>query len=648
MGPDGFAGGEGGGDQVTRPTFAFGFVVLAIAGMPCLNAPAVLAWQQTRDVTGAPAQPADQTAQLSGRVLDAPVEGRPVRRAIVTLTGASIPAGRSAITDDAGRFTFAGVPPGDYTVKASRPAFLETAFGASRPGRPGTPIALAAGQPATDVTVVLAHGSAIEGLLRDTAGDPAPGMRVEAIRLSRNAQGERGERAGVAFTDDRGIYRLYGLPAGDYVLVATPSVVVGGLGEIGAPSEAEIDAVFAGLNRRAGGVTPPVAPQAPAPRGDAPTEPPARRGYSTPATYYPGTVSSGEAVRLTLGANDERIGADFAMKLSSAATVSGSIVSTAGQQLPQVMVQIRAFGLELPVFGGSISGGPSVTQNRGDGTFRIANVPPGRYRVSARSLGAPGSPTTSISAGGAVPPPGAGGGPVLWAETDIQVTGADLGGVTLTLQSAPRLSGRIVSAAASPKPPAASAVRVQLEPVSLPGEPSNGLTAPLAAQARADGTFEFSAVIPGAYRMTASGAAGWWPRSAELASRDLLDELVIVRGDSLTGVTLTMSDKRPSVSGTLSTPAGRPASGYFLVAFPADRAAWRWPSRRIMSTRPATSGAFEFTDLPPGEYRVAVLTDLDAADLGDPAFLDTLAAAAVTVILGEGERKTQDLRIGRE
>ena len=645
MGPDGFADGEDGGDQVTRPAFVC--VALAIACMLWLNAPAVLARQQARDATGTPAAPAEQTAQISGRVLGAPGEGRPVRRAIVTLNGAAIPAGRSAITDDEGRFAFAGLPAGDYTVKASRPAFLETAFGASRPGRPGTPISLAAGQRATDVTVLLPHGSAIEGRLRDTAGDAAPGMRVEAIRLSRNAQGERGERAGVAFTDDRGIYRLYGLPAGDYVLVATPSVVVGGLGEIGAPGDAEIDAVFAALNRRAGGIAPPVSPAAPAPRPDAPTQPPARRGYSTPATYYPGTVSSGEAVRLTLGAGDERVGVDFAMKLSNAATVSGSIVSIGGQPLPQVMVQIRPFGPELPVFGGSISGGPSVTHNRGDGTFRIANVPPGRYRVVARSLGAPGSPTTSISAGGAVPPPGANGGPVLWAEADIQVTGDDLGGVTLTLQPAPRVAGRIAFPSTA-KPPAASGVRVQLEPMSVPGEPSNGLTAPLTAQARADGTFEFSAVIPGAYRMTATGPAGWWPRSAELASRDLLDELVIVRGDSLAGVTLTMSDRRPSVSGTLSTPTGHPASGYFVVAVPADRAAWRWPSRRLVSTRPATNGLFELTDLPPGEYRLAVLTDLDAADLGAPAFLETLAGAAVTVVLGEGERRTQDLRIGRE
>ena len=66
----------------------------------------------------------------------------------------------------------------------------------------------------------------------------------------------------------------------------------------------------------------------------------------------------------------------------------------------------------------------------------------------------------------------------------------------------------------------------------------------------------------------------------------------------------------------------------------------------MVSTRPATNGAFALDGLPPGQYRVAVLTDLDPADLADSSFLDALAGAAVTVTLGEGERKTQDLRIG--
>lgn len=583
-----------------------------------------------------------ERAQLSGRVVDASSDGKPVRRAIVTLTGSTVPAGRSAVTDDEGRFAFVDLPAGAYSVHASRPAFLKNAFGASRPGRTGTPIALAAGEHARDITVILPRGSAIEGLLRDSAGDPAPGMRVEAIRIQRHAQGERGERAGVAFTDDRGMYRVYGLPAGEYVLAATPSIVVGGLGEIGAPTEAEVDALLAAALRRSSAP----APAAPAPsRPEPPLPAPVRRGISMPATYFPGTVSSGDARRVSLGANDDMTGMDFAMQISSAATVTGTIVAQSGQAMPQVMVQIRAWGPELPVFGGAASGGPSVTTNRADGTFRIANVAPGRYRIIARSLNAPGNPTTGIASGGALPPIGADGGPVLWAEADVQVTGDDVAGVTLTLLPAPRMVGRLQFDAAS-KPPAPSTVRLQLEPTTPPGEPSNGLTAPITTAVRADGTFEFSAVIPGAYRLTTAAPPGWWARAAERQARDLLDDLVTIRAESLSGVVVRMTDRPPAIAGTLTTPAGRPASGFFVVAFPADRTLWRSPSRRVASTRPATNGAFMLEGLPPGEYRLAVLTDLDASDLADASFLEALAGAAVPVAVGEGERKIQDLRIG--
>ena len=245
-----------------------------------------------------------------------------------------------------------------------------------------------------------------------------------------------------------------------------------------------------------------------------------------------------------------------------------------------------------------------------------------------------------------MPPPGADGGSVLWAEADIHVAGDDLPGVTLTLQPAPRLSGRVVFDSLSSKLPAPASVRLQLEPTTVPGEPSNGLTAPITTAVRPDGTFEFPAVIPGAYRMTATTGAGWWARSASFESRDLLDELVTVRAASMAGVVVRMNDKPSGIAGTLTTPAGRPASGYFVVAFPEEGARRRWPSRAIVVARPATSGAFVLEGLPPGRYKVSVLTDLDPADLADTAFLDTLAAAGVTVVIGEGERKTQDFRIG--
>jgi hypothetical protein len=67
----------------------------------------------------------------------------------------------------------------------------------------------------------------------------------------------------------------------------------------------------------------------------------------------------------------------------------------------------------------------------------------------------------------------------------------------------------------------------------------------------------------------------------------------------------------------------------------------------VQSTRPATDGQFAVRDLPAGDYYIAALTDVAPEDLGDATFLAGLVSSAVKVTLAEGEKKTQDLRIGR-
>ena len=49
--------------------------------------------------------------------------------------------------------------------------------------------------------------------------------------------------------------------------------------------------------------------------------------------------------------------------------------------------------------------------------------------------------------------------------------------------------------------------------------------------------------------------------------------------------------------------------------------------------------------MPAGSYLLAALTDLDALDLLDMAFLEQIAPAGVKVSIGEAEKKVQDLRI---
>jgi hypothetical protein len=90
---------------------------------------------------------------------------------------------------------------------------------------------------------------------------------------------------------------------------------------------------------------------------------------------------------------------------------------------------------------------------------------------------------------------------------------------------------------------------------------------------------------------------------------------------------------------------GQPATDYTVIAFAADARFWMPNSRRIQAARPATTGAFTFRDLPPGDYLLVAVTDVETGQWYDPAFLRQLQGAAASMKLAEGERKTQTLRV---
>jgi hypothetical protein len=109
---------------------------------------------------------------------------------------------------------------------------------------------------------------------------------------------------------------------------------------------------------------------------------------------------------------------------------------------------------------------------------------------------------------------------------------------------------------------------------------------------------------------------------------------------------LTFTNRYTQLTGTLQTPAGQPAPDYVVIAFPADRTLWRPRARRIQTTRPDTAGLFTFRGLPPGDYRIAALTDIEPDQSYDPGFLATLVPASIALTLKPGESRRQDLRIG--
>jgi hypothetical protein len=135
--------------------------------------------------------------------------------------------------------------------------------------------------------------------------------------------------------------------------------------------------------------------------------------------------------------------------------------------------------------------------------------------------------------------------------------------------------------------------------------------------------------------------------SAALDGREVLGVPIRVDpGVPVSGLVLTMTDRPASLSGRISDAQGRPVVDLHVLAFPADESLRHPGSVRMPPpVRPLANGSFLFSDLPPGDYLLAALTDL-GEELSDPAYLAQVAEFAVRVTVGRGQNAVQDIRVG--
>jgi hypothetical protein len=617
--------------------------------------------QQTRD--RAAVEPAG-TSRIAGVVVSDESPDRPISRAIVTLTGGGLALARAAVTGIEGAFSFDNLPAGDFTIRATKPAYLPGAYGARRPWRTGTQLTIAQGQSA-DVRLRLARGAVIAGTIRDARGNVATGVTVEVVPVPRvRLPVQQNVVSQSAVTDDQGAYRVFGLPPGDYLIAAIPprpgfSSVAGlpgmemrsmGPNNLTQRSASEIDAIFRELQSGAPSMAAPGS-QRPSP----PVEPVRTIGYAP--VYFPNVVVVGQATKVSLRQAEIREGIDVTIDLVKTTTVTGLVTNPHGA-LPAVALSIQAAD-ERP-YGAPIAA-PALTQAPStDGKFEYTGLTPGRYVIWARSRdGAPAPPPGAGTGGGATILSGsasaAGPGAQLWAMAEIVAAGEPISGVTLTLQPTLRLTGRVrFDSAATGTPGEGSTVRVTLASETAPFGGMANLTnfggPPIpAALAQPDGTFALTGIVPGVYRLTATlSAPAWSLQSAVLGDRDVLDyPLEIGAAGESRPIVLTFSDRQTEIAGSLRAPAGIPAPDHFVLVFPADRSLWRPLSRRVQVARPSTSGQFTIRGLPPGEYLIGALTDMEAEDVHDAAFLEQVAAAAIRISLKDGEQKRQDIQIAK-
>lgn len=614
--------------------------------------PSVFARQQPRDGRTANAT---GTAVITGVVSTTDTPPQPVRKAIVTITSSTMTNSRTTISGEDGRFVISGLPEGRFSVSVRKAAYIPGAYGATRPGRPGTALALQAGQKA-EITLTIARAAVLAGVLRDQQGEPVPGIQVSALRITPSAtSGNLFSTSDQTITDDRGAYRIFGLLPGEYAVGAIPRVA--GTGQIGSRSPADMDATLQALQQRRGrGATLPAGTSPPA-------VPPAPDSFSYAPTYFPGTPVFAQATKIRLAAGDERTDVDFLVAPVRAAVLEGSITG-AGDAIKAVQLSIQPDG---PRVSGLFSTNPVLSGRPGDtNEFRYTNITPGRYRVMARlarneasvPAGAGGGAGTVVTGGGTSANRAPNAPDTLYAVADIDATGTDVTGVVLSLQPGASLAGRVVFASGDAKPPIdLTRLRVTISPPGGTYMASSGGTvvgnaiySVPASTPAADGTFRATGIGPGTYQVRATIPADlsqtWFLQSAIAQGRDLLDfPLEVDGGGELPEVVFTLSNQRSELTGTLQTSSGAPAPEYFVVSFPVDRTLWTSSSRRLKSVRPGTDGRFTFSDLAAGNYFIAALTDVDPDEWQSVSFLEQLVTSGIKVTIPPGGRVIQDIRV---
>ena len=154
--------------------------------------------------------------QVSG-VVTSGVSGQPLADAGVTLT--DVKDGKEAAetaTDAEGRFAFAHVPDGQFALRASHRGFVPAAF--EEHGGFSTAIVTGAGLDATGLNFTLEPQAAIYGTVTEDSGDPVPQARVSLYRKVGGTG--RIVRAGMVGADAMGRFELPHMRAGSYYLCA--------------------------------------------------------------------------------------------------------------------------------------------------------------------------------------------------------------------------------------------------------------------------------------------------------------------------------------------------------------------------------------------------------------------------------------------
>jgi hypothetical protein len=325
----------------------------------------------------------------------------------------------------------------------------------------------------------------------------------------------------------------------------------------------------------------------------------ARQQVGPPPEGQPGMSTT---VSVAIGQTSNNV----VLHLMLAGTVSGRVTGANGEPLVGMEVQLIRPMYQVDGRRNLQPFGSAQTNDRGE--YRLFWMPPGRYYLSVNpsSRPIPGGVVSSTPGNNKYPRSFYPGTSDITGAAEIEITpGGELNGIDLRLASQPayRIRGRVVDSATGQFPQSASINLVQRD-LPFTGAPGFG------QYNAGDGTFEIRDVLSGSYWIRAQlpTARQLQPGpTGRIAPPPTAIAAVEISGSDVDGILLSIQPPF-SISGRVRVEGQLSAS-----APPGSRVALQSAAPGILFLAPPTpaivggDGRFQFDNVAPGEYQVAVL-----------------------------------------
>jgi protocatechuate 3,4-dioxygenase beta subunit len=287
----------------------------------------------------------ERIASITGHVT---VSGKPgVGITVVATLSASFFDNKTvakATTDDNGDYRLTGLAAGRFTIMPLTKAYVVVSSGTAK--QLGQTVNVADGEAVTKMDFTLVRGGVVTGRITDAEGHPLINERISIVSKDGNpdANNQMSMFGSRNQTDDRGVYRVYGLQPGSYKVSVGQSATSGAVSIMG------------------------------------------MGGSQYVKTFYPGVQDETRATLIEIKEGSEIANVDITVgKLGDGFAVSGRVVdSDSGQPVPSIYISYSTIDETNQKMGQMNFTGAQTDAN---GKFRLEGVRPGHYAVYTFAAG---------------------------------------------------------------------------------------------------------------------------------------------------------------------------------------------------------------------------------------------------------------------